>query len=107
MNIPIQSSAAARRVAGAAAPRHTNGVTAACSIGEQIGCCGIALGVTAACATVETGVGIAACIAAIAGYVSSDCEDCVCGEPLKQSVCGWVGIINSIDPGAIPVPSFC
>ena len=108
MNIPNQSVSVVRRVAGGIPiGRGADGITAACSIGDQIACCGLVVGLGAACAAIETGVGLVACVGAIAGYVGSNCEDCACGEPLKASVCGWVGIINSIIPGTIPVPSFC
>ena len=107
MNIPIQSSPVLR---GRPTPLSTMaaGVNASCSLGDQIKCCGLVAGLTAACATIETGVGAIACAAAIAGYVSSDCYDCACGEPLKATVCGWIEIINKI-PGIphISVPSFC
>lgn len=107
MDIPIQASPALRGSMQRVPLHDDAAVLAACSLGDQISCCALATGLVAACASVGTGIGIIACAAAIGGYVGSDCEECVCGEPLRASVCGWVDIINSIAPGTIPVPSFC
>lgn len=108
MNLPIQARPIARSQASRRPlPAGVGGVSASCSLGDQIECCGLVVGMAAACATVETLVGIPPCVAAIVGYLGSDCEDCACGEPLKASICGWVSIINSIVPGTISPPSFC
>lgn len=105
MNVPIQSRSVIRGIPSGAPVAPLTGVEASCSIGHQIACCAIVAGMVASCAAIP--LGIPACAGAIGGFIADDCWQCDCGEPLQATVCGWIGIINSISPGTITVPAFC
>jgi hypothetical protein len=86
MRLPIQSNPVMRSKATAGIARRAIVTPQGCSIGDQFKCVAEAAGVAAACATVETGVGVIACMAAAGGFVA-DCYDCAAAAPLKGAIC--------------------
>lgn len=104
MRLPTQARPVLRRLA--TAPGRCGGVTPqGCGIGEGIKCGAEFVGVTAACATVETGVGVAACIASAIGFVA-DCHDCITGAE-KDVICGAAWVAKQMNIPIGPLAGLC
>ena len=71
-----------------------------CDILEGIKCGAEFVGVGAACATVDTGVGAIACVAAAVGFVA-DCRECITGLE-KDAICAGVSAARGL---GVSIPS--